>query len=436
MTLLAQTARIRALSLFLGLVLIAAGSVAAYDVDTTRIRPPAEPKKKSVLGTALAIPQLALDLPVWTVRTALDFTVNEVVLTAPTQRVASWFKGPGRVWGFLPVVDYGSDEGWVGGVTFTSREVFTKWERLRIKATYSTRDYRRLSLSYTAPNKFGPFRQPYVSIDHRRRPRWSYLGPGNNSQTGNEVAVDLERTIAGFGWHFAPLDRVKLSFEATYGTYNLGHGEDPEVEGSLDTIAQDFALTDAEISDSRLWSVGARLTHDSRNHPGHTTSGGYHGAGLSYHHGVRRSRGLEYIRANVDLRHFVEVYRGRTFVFRLMAEETWRPDSGPGTPFYLRTTLGGSEHLRGFRSRRFGDDDRILASLEYRYPIWDIVDAFVFVDQGRVFESISTEFTWHEWHWSSGFGLRLWGSEGARLITGAAFCDEEPRFYLSFSEAL
>jgi outer membrane protein assembly factor BamA len=324
----------------------------------------------------------------------------------------------------------------MGGLSFTSRDVFTKGERFKFTGTYSTNSYRSFSASYGIPKSFGDIGEPYFSLDYQRSPRWSYFGPGNSSDVNDRVAVDLEATVVGLGWHSKVRHHIRADFSAGHGTYNLYDGDDPNREGNLDTIADEFGLPPAEISSSRLWFVGLDLAHDTRNSLGRTTSGGYHKARLSYYHGLSISQGLEFTRANIDLHQFVNVFSSRTLVFRVMAEETWHSDDSPETPFYLNNTLGGAQDLRGFQVRRFEGDDRMLASLEYRYPIWDVVDAFVFFDEGRVFESMSSEFSWRDWHWSSGFGIRMWGSGGVKLVASAGFSNESPQYFFRFSESI
>jgi outer membrane protein assembly factor BamA len=53
-------------------------------------------------------------------------------------------------------------------------------------------------------------------------------------------------------------------------------------------------------------------------------------------------------------------------------------------PFYLRPTLGGASHLRGFRESRFRDQNSVLVGAEYRWEAWWALDPVLFVDAGLV----------------------------------------------------
>jgi outer membrane protein assembly factor BamA len=58
-------------------------------------------------------------------------------------------------------------------------------------------------------------------------------------------------------------------------------------------------------------------------------------------------------------------------------------------PFIDLPRLGGPTLLRGYARDRFRDRVALLASLEYRYPIWRQVSGFLFADAGRVLPDLS-----------------------------------------------
>jgi len=48
-------------------------------------------------------------------------------------------------------------------------------------------------------------------------------------------------------------------------------------------------------------------------------------------------------------------------------------------------TLGGSQRLRGYERGAFRGEGALLLSAEYRYPIWDTWHAYLFWDEGQIF---------------------------------------------------
>lgn len=85
--------------------------------------------------------------------------------------------------------------------------------------------------------------------------------------------------------------------------------------------------------------------------------------------------------------------------------------------------------MRGYDRGRFINNDLAMATLEYRYPIFDMTDAFLFYERGRVFEKITNDGFFKNWKYSAGFGIRVWTPKNIVAITQIAFSDESFRFY-------
>ena len=80
------------------------------------------------------------------------------------------------------------------------------------------------------------------------------------------------------------------------------------------------------------------------------------------------------------------------------------------------------------------DDHVVLASVEYRWPIYSTVDAFFLLDEGRVFEEFISGFTLRDWHFSAGGGIRIWGQSGNVLNIVVAAGREGTRFHVELTE--
>jgi hypothetical protein len=77
-----------------------------------------------------------------------------------------------------------------------------------------------------------------------------------------------------------------------------------------------------------------------------------------------------------------------------------------------------------------------LAAVEYRFPVLRSIDGFVFFEEGRVFHEITEDFTFRNWHYSTGLGARLWDQKGLRFSSYMAFSKEGVQFYVQLSEEL
>ena len=152
---------------------------------------------------------------------------------------------------------------------------------------------------------------------------------------------------------------------------------------------------------------------------------------IRYDHGVGNGDDLHALTTRAELVEYLNVYHKRLLAFRVIAQSVDTDDKEvPVLPFYLKSRLGGRDDLRGFLNNRFVDYDMTMAAVEYRWPIWTMVDAFVFAEAGRVYSSLRDDFTLRNWHESYGTGLRVWREDSIILSLQVAFSDEERRIYL------
>jgi outer membrane protein assembly factor BamA len=75
-------------------------------------------------------------------------------------------------------------------------------------------------------------------------------------------------------------------------------------------------------------------------------------------------------------------------------------------PFTELVTLGGPDDLRGFRRGRFRGASSMLATIEYRWPVWMWMDGSFFVDYGGVFGPGFSDFRFGALRPDVGIGLR------------------------------
>jgi outer membrane protein assembly factor BamA len=418
--------RLFLLSCFLAFICTSAG---AYQIDSTRVRPKQE-MKKSLGRKLIKVPTFIIYSPFWLTEKMVDFSTNEIFLSRPAKRFASLFKRVDRIWGFYPTGGYGGNPGLSGGLVFTSKQVFTKGERLKIKGTYSTHKYQRYYIRYTLPSKFRPFCDTRLLIEYRKKPYESFYGLGGGSHRRDEVAFTLEEgdIVGSFSILLSP--RTKFGFEGSYRIINIFDGEDPGLEGDLDSIKSKLNLVEHDLRPTRFWSGGISVAYDRRDNPFQPSQGGLEQIAVTYHHGIERGRDLEYLTGKLDLQHFFNLYKKRIVAVRLFVEGISRAGDTSPLPFYLKPSLGGEDNLRGFSARRFMDNNLALMTIEYRYPIYFGAEMFIFLDEGRVFNSLHENFSLSNWRYSAGFGLRLWNREGMILKTEAGFSEEDSRFYL------
>jgi hypothetical protein len=134
-----------------------------------------------------------------------------------------------------------------------------------------------------------------------------------------------------------------------------------------------------------------------------------------------------------EIQHFIRLGTGpRVLALRFHGEGV--TGSVDETPFVELPYLGGDTFLRGYHFQRFRDRVAAVASAQYLWDISHYVDAYLFVDTGRVY-SAPDELTLSGLRMGYGLGLEAHTQNGKFLCEGsvASSIDGGVMFYLSFN---
>lgn len=407
------------------------GPIKAQSVtpDTTRVREP-EPRKTTFWNSALKVPSKVVETPFLAVEGVSRGLVYIGYDTPILSNFVNFFVSPlGPVY---PIASFGGNEGLLGGLGLRFKAVMNPNDRLLLSGSYSTFKYSSGNFVYQFPLETVPgTKMSFVGNYHylAREPFW---GLGNSSSDQDEVSLAHESAFLGVQINSPPVGGMSIDLEAGFETHNVFESEDEDHLTDLDLIRERLNLPNNRFRSARLYRAGMEITYDWRDSPGQTTRGGVDKLSLAYHEGVGMSDDLRYFKIRADLSQYVELFSKRVLVFRMLLQSIDIVDPGqrPDLPFYLLSTLGGDEGLRGYRTNRFIGKELALASVEYRFPIWRVLDGYWFAEQGRVFESFTNDFSFDTWRYSFGTGIRMWGRYGEVFRFEVARSIEETRFNL------
>jgi len=415
---------------WLSLLLPAAGG-AVESADSSDVREP-EPPKKSTGDYLLDVPEFILSVPIHAVKGVA--AVGVYASEQPTglgKFIRSLFD-PRRP--IAPVISFGGEENLVGGLRYQQFGVWSPTDRFRIKATYSTTDYSLFNIKYEDLRTSGGELAYTVQGGYARSPRREFNGIGMSSDNEIEAAYTDER------FEFRGDIGMRLNRKITAGAFGgfnrvkIFDGHHPDAVNSLAGIRDTFGLAEAATRSTQFVTVGARLDFDYRNMIGQPSAGGRYLFEFGFNTGVGENDDLEFTRTLINLQQFIELWDRRIIAVRGIVQNIDRSEDVTPNPIYLLSSLGGVNSLRGYEPHRFTDRDLALFTIEYRYPIWDVIDAYVFLDEGRVFQKISDDFTWRDWRYSAGMGLRVWTPGAVVASLEVAKSDDGVRFYFQFGD--
>ncbi len=411
-------------------ILCAGLSASDAETDSTDASLPQAPKK-SVGETILDVPETILKSPLYVLKGLSWAAVNGIYRNATLHKVAGYAFAFRPAGGIVPVFSYGSNAGWRYGLSYTRLNILRTADRARWVASHSTNKYRRLEMTYTSPQAFAENVGLQFAAGYRKRPRESFYGLGNDTKDVDRAAFTLERSLVRAAVPWELMTNLGVSAEGTYTAYRIFDGLTPEWPTNLNQLESKYGMAHADFRSADIVGAGLTLDHDWRDSHGQPSRGGREILSIQYNRGVGRSDDISFVRSRAEISHYLNIYHKRLLAIKVVAQSVDADaDKTPVLPFYLKSNLGGRDDLRGFLNNRLVDNDMTMAVVEYRWPIWSMIDAFIFAEAGRVYSSLSEEFTLRNWHEGYGTGLRVWREDNVLVSIQVAFSDEERRIYL------
>jgi len=425
---------------------------------------------------------LALELPqkLWNV---LIYPLGEFTIYAERaelpKRVRNWFTNEDHTFGFFPYVQLGGETGTGGGFSTFHTNLFDKEKEFAASYIFARTERQTAQALYRDPNVAGS--GFYWQVEG------NFLKTDNEDATINgafEVLEDVFEEM-GLGDEDLLLGIQRLDVGATLGWRPYVHElEEYQKNAYLETrlgfgtrelaggggvagllLAPGHtgraALAPGLGEEIALFSIGGRIAYDDRDyqeparkisHPLNYVFPGrvlllaneqyYSFRDISYPERggllqveadfVTGSEEVRFWRLTAEgQRFFTLFWRDRILGFRGRLEKVHRIGEDGIVPYADLPTLGGSRRMRGYKRGSFRGEGALLFSAEYRYPIWDTWNAFLFWDEGQVFDEydqIETE----EFHSCFGAGISI-RTEEAFLVSFRIGHSEEEKALVGFS---
>lgn len=392
--------------------------------DSVSVRDVQAPEK-NVGEVLLSIPSTILKTPVYLLK-GITWSVVQGINLPVVNRLMN-FGNPFAP--FYLIAGYGSNKGLSGGTGFGFYHNVVPNDKLKFEWYYSTHRYQSYRLKYDARNLFSRSGEFQFRAEYKKRPHEYFYGLGNRSREDDETCYTLERSSLSARYRYPAVRHMTLGVSLGYSAINIFDGQDDDSEGRIGVIGDYFNLRPAVFRSTEIARIGLSVMYDTRASLGRIADGQYGEIAVEYNRGVGREDRPEFLRIDAEAGCYIHLFNNRILALRGMVQRMRNLRSESVLPFYYLSTLGGRDDLRSFRSHRLVDKDAVLITAEYRYPLWTIIDAFVFLDEGRVFNRLGKEFTFKNWHESYGVGLRIFSQDEVVVRTQVAFGDEAPRVY-------
>lgn len=264
---------------------------------------------------------------------------------------------------------------------------------------------------------------------HRNFPWIDYYGPGPDSLKVNRTNFRLEDTAYDAVGGVAPLRNLKLGVTGGYLQVNVGPGADRRFVSTERVFSP--LVTPGLDRQPNFLRGGAFAQYDYRDNPEGARKGGNYLA--QYSHYSDRELGLHsFRRLDLEVQQYFPFFNERRVIaLRGKSALTWA-GRGQSVPFYLQPTLGGPDHLRGFRAFRFYDNNLMVLTAEYRWEVFSGLDMAVFGDAGKVFRR-RAQWNLDDLEGAYGLGFRFNVRNDVFLRVDVAYSHEGLRVWTKFS---
>jgi hypothetical protein len=394
---------------------------------------------------ALFLPRMVIDLALDPIRGGI-WAYDRFQLDELYYRV---FFNKARTIGLTPTFDYDSYyglSGVVAGGRFVARDLFGEHEHLALAAATGT-IYRQIySAELRSGDRLGERFHLALDGGFEQSPRQPFYGIGNGDAVATPtMLIDPTNDETAVATAFRQ-QRVRVSLAGDTRVWRRLHVRAAAAVSELDfgrseagTMPIDLAYNTSRLAgwDGVRYGYGElELRWDDRDtasalEPRAIFAGGSLAAAYVGRE-VVVDGGRDFTRYGVDLQHFVRLGEGpRVLALRLHGEGV--TGTLEDVPFTELPKLGGLTYLRGYQFDRFRDRVAAFGSAEYEWDLGSLFSASMFVDAGRVYDSLDALSLDHL---RAGFGAGIEAhSEGSFVVQAslASSIDGGVFFNLAFN---
>jgi hypothetical protein len=338
------------------------------------------------------------------------------------------FYNDDRTIGLFPTATYTSGFGFAAGVGFVDRELFGQHESVTLDATTGavTGDTYRASIagSLRSGQRIASWLELGVDANFDRRPAEPFFGIGNGDltqPTGAPVNPQIDdRAVETRHRYQEARVAVVGDVRAIDALHVLGTGALTDLQFapsttdvSIDTV---YAAPDLVGFSSGVRHVYGELElrWDTRRRTTPWEPRDVHAAGsLASALAGRVHRldgGPDFWRYGLELQQYWRLASGPRLI-GLRFHGSGVTGGRDEVPFTELPALGGSSFLRGYSYDRFRDRVAAFGSVQYLWDVSHLLDAYLFVDAGRVFPALD-QLTTRGMRVGYGVGLELHGTRG------------------------
>ena len=330
------------------------------------------------------------------------------------------FEGERGDYGIFPLFESGSKVKFAAGAFLFHQHLFRENHEARLQFLYGTDSYLDSSFEYRVPVSRRYNSSLSFLADYEKNPNQRFF------IAENRQFYSAKDASFGIRYNSSLSSVVRMQNSIQYRNNTVR-------SSSSEIIDEEILLFPDEFKGNyELLTIGSSFAFDFRRGSSRKVGGSQFIAGADWINSLKNS--TSYLQYHLEYHQFVPIPflpESRRLGLKTKINKAEQL-SGSEIPFFDLPTLGGSRNLRGFRNHRFRDEGFWIVTAEYRYPMWDVLDVTLFMDQGQVFTDFS-DIALDKFESSYGFGVHLLSSKGLAFRAELAFSNEDTRYILTIS---
>ena len=231
----------------------------------------------------------------------------------------------------------------------------------------------------------------------RFSPNIDFYGEGPESSLNNRTGYSLHERNVQLTAGSEIRRRVRVGTSLRFRTSRAGDTRSAE-RPPVQSVFSPSQFPDL-VFESSYFEAGGFFALAPRNDAGSAAEGNW--ASLQFSQFISQTPDVAGFTRGEVLFQRTQLFLNQQRAVVLRARTVRTSQKSGSVPFYLQPQLGGPDDLRGFRGRRFVDNNLFSTSAEYQWQILSEVSLALFTDVGKVFPH------WNDWslqHMEHSFG--------------------------------
>jgi len=295
------------------------------------------------------------------------------------------------------------------GIKYRQYQILNPESRIAALAMFGLYQRQKYAIGLERVSLKGKILFTNIGMQYNKLTTESFYGIGPDTKKEDRTNYTRERVAANVALGFYLNKKTTLETFVGFELNNILAGKNKNYP-STDEIYDNETLAGLDTK-VKLSNLEFKFSYDSRNRIGNPSSGWEIRTATSF---FQQIEGKQYgfSKFYLDVSHYIHLFYNRILKLRMGSEIT-EPFPDKEIPFYYLSELGEDISFRGFDRGRFRDNDLILGTAEFRFPVSRMLEGMFFSDVGKVAHNLFRDFTFRNLQITFGGGLRLVSPDGS-----------------------